>query len=353
MIQFTKGNLLESDAQALVNTVNTVGVMGKGLALQFKEAFPENYRLYRDACKAGQVQVGRMFITEEATLEGPKIIVNFPTKTTWRLPSEYSYIESGLKSLRKEIIDRRIASIAIPPVGTHNGGLDWGRVKRMIIDELQDLDCTIYLFEPSDAIVEKLKSERVNLTPARAMMLDLLCDMKSYGEFASVFAAEKVVYFLERFGAENVFNVEYVRGFYGPYSKGKIAHVLYYLNGSYITGLKSMQIKPFEEFWILPETPEIVTNFLSQEEYSMYRDICNRTKSFLRGYYSTYSLELLSTVDYILRNDPDLTSWRSWNMDQLVDAVNSDMKKWSSRKDKLFGNSQYLPQIIEHLRKIQ
>lgn len=343
---------MESDAQALVNTVNTVGVMGKGLALQFKEAFPDNFRLYRVACKERRVQVGRMFITEENTLNGARYIINFPTKTTWRRPSEYSYIESGLRTLRKEIIDRKIVSIAIPPLGTHNGGLEWDRVKHMIVNELQNLDCAIYLYEPSDTIVEKLKSERVRLTPARAMMLDILCDMAAYGEFASVFAAEKVVYFLERFGAKSVFNVEYVRSYYGPYSKGKISHVLYYLNGSYISGMGSMQIRPFDEFWILPETPEIVSKYLSLEENSSYREICDRVKSFLRGYYSSYSLELLSTVDFILRDDPHLAAWRSMEQDLLLDAVNSDMKKWSSRKDKLFGNNKYLPQIIKHLKEI-
>lgn len=352
MIQFTKGNLLESDAQALVNTVNTEGVMGKGIALQFKEMFPENYRLYRDACKKRLVNVGQMFVTSESTLAGTKIIVNFPTKTTWKKPSEYSYIEDGLISLRNEIITRNITSIAIPPLGSHNGGLDWLIVKQMIINHLQDLNCLVYLYEPSDAIIEKLKSERVKLTPARAMMLDVLCDMVSYGEFASVFAAEKAVYFLQRNGAQDIFNIEFAGSFYGPYSKRKIAHVLYYLNGSYIRGMGGMQTKPFDEIWLLKDTFQVVESYLNTEDNKRYKVICEQTKQFLRGFYSTYSLELLSTVDFILQNDSRLNNWKSMEISDVISSVNEDICKWSSRKESLFAGSKYIPIILNHLREI-
>lgn len=352
MIQFTKGNLLESDAQALVNTVNTEGVMGKGIALQFKEMFPENYRLYRDACKKHLVQVGQMFVTVESTLNGIKTIINFPTKTTWKKPSEYSYIENGLCSLRDEIISRNITSIAIPPLGSNNGGLDWQTVKQMIIRRLGDLDCQIYLFEPSAAIIEKMKRERVKLTPARAMMLDILCDMVSYGEFASVFAAEKAVYFLQRKGANDVFNINFVRHFYGPYSRGKIAHVLYYLNGSYIRGMGGMQPKPFDEIWLMEDTPNAITDYLNNDANKTYKDICEETKQFLRGYYSTYSLELLSTVDFILQNDGRLKNWKAMAEHEVISDVDEDIRKWSPRKESLFSGSKYIPLILNHLKEL-
>ena len=352
MIQFTKGNLLESPAQALVNTVNTEGVMGKGIALQFKEMFPDNYRLYRDACKKHLVNVGQMFVTSESTLTDTKIIVNFQTKTTWKKPSEYSYIEEGLRALRNEIISRNISSIAIPPLGSHNGGLDWLVVKQMIINYLQNLNCHIYIYEPSDAIVEKMKSERVKLTPARAMMLDVLCDMVSYGEFASVFAAEKAVYFLQRNGAKNIFNIDFTRSFYGPYSKGKIAHVLYYLNGSYVRGMGGMQNKPFDEIWLLSDTSTSVSDYLNSEENQKFKEISERTKLFLRGYYSTYSLELLSTVDYILLNDKRLEQWKNMNNCDVIDLVNEDISQWSQRKEALFAGSKFVPIILKHLREM-
>lgn len=351
MIRYTKGNLLDSEAQALVNTVNTVGVMGKGIALQFKERFPDNYKLYHKACKESKVVVGKMFVTCDTSLTGSKIIINFPTKSTWRRPSEYSYIEAGLEDLRRVILSSHIQSIAIPPLGSHNGGLEWARVKAMIEQKLEGLDCDIILYEPSDMIIERLKKEKVKLTIARAMMLDVLCDLVAYGEFVSVFAAEKVVYFLQRFGAQSVFNIEYKKYRYGPYSGGKVAHVLYYLNGSYIKGLTGMQARPFEELWLLPDTRSIVCNYLNLPENEFYKNICEKTKAFLRGFYSAYGLELLSTVDFILQNDENDSGLSDLSMQEKVEILKEDIKAWSDRKDKLFGKSDFLPIVLEHLEK--
>lgn len=349
MITFVTGDLLTDTAQALVNTVNTVGVMGKGIALQFKEQFPENYRIYRKACKDGQIAIGRILITEIPRLEGTKLIVNFPTKTTWRKPSEYEYIEKGLQDLKNKISTFNIQSIAIPPLGSHNGGLDWHRVKAMIIDTLSDVDCDIRIYEPSETILERMKAERVRLTPARAMLLDVLCDMVAYGEFISVFAAEKVVYFLQRLGADKEFNIKFERGYYGPYSGGKIAHVLYYLNGSYLRGMACMQNKPFDEIWMLDETINIVRDYLDLSEHSRYQVIAERTKEFLRGYYSNYSLELLSTIDYILHYDNFESRFENLSREEQKKIINDNIANWNSRKQRLFNGSQHIPQILEHL----
>ncbi len=155
MIHFVTGNILDSSAQALVNTVNTMGVMGKGIALQFKKQFPNNYRIYKEVCEQNALQVGQLLIIEEDSMfSGKKVIINFPTKTNWRLPSEYEYIEAGLKELKKVVLERNIESIAIPPLGAGNGGLEWQKVKKMIIDTLSDLDCETYLYEPTAAIKE-------------------------------------------------------------------------------------------------------------------------------------------------------------------------------------------------------
>ncbi len=350
MIIKVKGDLLDSKAEALVNTVNTVGVMGKGIALQFREAFPENYRIYRNACKNKQLEVGNMLITRETTLSrGDKMIVNFPTKTHWRYPSEYSYIEKGLAALREEIIKRGIRSIAIPPLGSHNGGLDWNRVRVMIETALADLDCEIYLYEPSDSIIERMKAERVPLTTARAMLLVLMADMIRFGEFASVFAAEKLVYFMQRFGGKEFFKIDFRPYIYGPYSGGKVAHVLYRLNGSYIKGMAGMQNRPFDYLWLNDDAEKEALDFIDNLSDSKARDICDRTMKFLRSFYSNYSLELLSTVDYLLRHTPELSGWSEMPDDEVIDILRREIHRWSLRKESMF-HADHLEIALNYLK---
>lgn len=148
MIKFLKGDLLKSDAEALINAVNTVGVMGKGIALQFKNQYPENYKVYKAACNKGELNVGGILIVKDGDLFNQKFIVNFPTKQHWKAPSEISYIQDGLVALKKAIREYDIQSIAIPPLGCGLGGLDWDVVKPMIIEALQDLDIHIDIYEP-------------------------------------------------------------------------------------------------------------------------------------------------------------------------------------------------------------
>lgn len=128
-MEFKIGNLLEADTEALVNTVNTVGVMGKGIALQFKERFPNNFKIYAEACKKRILKPGSMLTVKEHTFKGDRWIINFPTKTEWFKKSQYSFIEEGLKDLAKTIEEKQIKSIAIPPLGCGNGGLKWEKVK--------------------------------------------------------------------------------------------------------------------------------------------------------------------------------------------------------------------------------
>ena len=206
MIIYKKGNILESEADALVNTVNTQGVMGKGIALQFKNTFPSNYKVYQDICRNGNFQIGDLLIVEEnGLISGKKTIINFPTKTSWRKPSEYSYIEKGLEKLVQVIEEKKFNSIAIPPLGSGNGGLNWEIVKKMIEDKMSYLPIDVFIYEPNSQIKEKLKEERVQLTDARAMLLFMLYKLVANGEFVSEFSSEKICYFLQRFGAKEHF----------------------------------------------------------------------------------------------------------------------------------------------------
>ena len=341
MIKYTIGNLFDSKAQAIVNTVNTLGVMGKGIALQFKKHFPENYKIYAKACKNKEFDIGDLLVTEEQTLhEGKRIIINFPTKTDWRKSSEYEYIEKGLKKLIEIIKEKNISSVAIPPLGAGNGGLDWNKVKQLIEKYLSDTDCEIMVYEPNAQIKTIMNKERAKLTPARAMLLAVLFDLTKSGEFVSEFAAEKTAYFLQRFGAQNEFKLEYKPYFYGPYS-GKIRHVLYYLNGSYITGYTSKDKKPFEELGLIYETEEIINNYFNKAENKEYKDIVEKAKSFLQGYYSNFGLELLSSIDFIMQNK---------NVNNK-EAIKEELSKWSNRKRTLFSNEKFINKATENLKK--
>ncbi|MDR2815936.1 MAG: macro domain-containing protein [Proteiniphilum sp.] len=332
MIHYKTGNLLDSKAEALVNTVNTVGIMGKGIALQFKNMFPNNFKLYSDACKNKELKIGQLLVVEdEALLTGKKIIINFPTKTSWRLPSEYKYIEDGLVELVKVIKERNIKSIAIPPLGSGNGGLDWNKVKQILGKHLSEMNCDIFIYEPTTAIQEVLKKERVKLTPARAMLLSVLYELARNGEFVSEFASEKIAYFLQRFGAKKTFGLEFHPNFYGPYS-GKVRHVLYYLNGSYIIGYSSKDKKPFEELGIVPDAEIEVNEFLNKSGNAEYKTIVEKTKRFLTGFYSPFGLELLSTIDFIITEKNINTQ----------EAITRELENWSNRKKTLFTNPKFI-----------
>jgi len=341
MISYVIGDLLQSDAQALVNTVNTEGIMGKGLALQFKKAFPNNYKIYLAACKENLFSIGDLIITnEESLLYGKKTIINFPTKTNWRKSSEYSYIQIGLKKLSQIINEQGIKSIAIPPLGSGHGGLNWEKVKKIMEENLADTHADILIYEPNNAIKEALKKERVKLTPARAMLLAVLFEFIKNGEFISEFAAEKTAYFLQRFGANDIFNLDFKQYFYGPYS-GKVKYVLNYLNGSYITGYISMDKKPFEELGIIMDSEDDVLNYLKNESEPVYLQIVEKTKEFLSGFYSSFGLELLSTVDFIARE----------NHLKKIDDIKANLDGWNNRKRTLFSNSKFIEQAINRLEE--
>jgi len=340
MIHYEIGNLLESRAEALVNTVNTVGVMGKGIALQFKNMFPNNFKIYTKACKKEEVKIGKLLVNEdESLLSGRKLIINFPTKTTWRKPSEYIYIEEGLKEMVKLIKERDIKSVAIPPLGAGNGGLDWNKVKTLLEKYLAEVNCEIYIYQPNIEMKELLKNERVKLTPARAMLLSVLYDLVRSGEFVSEFSAEKIAYFLQRFGAKDIFKLDFKPNFYGPYS-GKVKHVLYYLNGSYIMGYSSKDKKPFEELGLILDAEKEVNAFLVKGENVLYNNIVDKTKKFLNGFYSTFGLELLSTIDFI----------RTYKKTDSQEIIIKELENWSNRKKTLFTNPKFIDIAVNNIR---
>ncbi len=341
---YTKGNLLEANAQALVNTVNTVGVMGKGIALQFREQFPYNYKVYAEACKAGTMQIGKMLVVKDKNLRDEKIIINFPTKTEWFKKSQYSYIEAGLKDLAKVIEANQITRIAMPPLGCGNGGLKWDRVKLLMeqyLGHLRDVD--IIVFEPNEAVKELLKQQEqnkeVNLTPARAMLLYAMFYYESLGENVSLFVANKLAYFLQRLGEKSLNRLKFEGYHYGPYSV-QVEHLLHNINGKYLKGLEQMNAKAFESLELQYENLPEVSNYVRTQLTAEQRSKLSNLVKLIDGFQSALSLEILATVDFIKKDNPNFT---------IVD-IKEAIFSWSERKKKLFQDK-YIQIAFNHLNK--
>lgn len=198
--------------------------------------------------------------------------------------------------------------------------------------------------------MERMKTERVKLTPARAMLLLMFADMNREGEFASVFAAEKLIYFMQRYGAKNYFRIDFKPYYYGPYSGGKVAHVLYYMNGSYVKGMGGMSARPFDYIWLTEDAAAEAQKYVDNYKDRSLQDICDKAMHFLRGNYSNYSLELLSTVDYLLENKPELKGWENADEKEIAGYLEHEMKEWSIRKGKMF-NAAFIKIALQEIKK--
>ncbi len=340
MIEYTIGNLLDSGTEALVNTVNTVGVMGKGVALQFKEKYPLNFKRYAEACKKGEVKIGQMFVTRDSTLEGEKIVINFPTKTEFYRKSQYRFIEEGLQDLVKVIDQYQIKSLALPPLGCGYGGLNWEKVKALIEQYLKDSPARIVIYEPNDRVKEILKKEgekkEVNLTAARAMLLYGLFRYEQSGELANVFAANKIAYFLQESGEP--MKLHFVPHHFGPYDQ-RVEKVLYALNGKYLTGLEQMSAKPFEPLQLNYDKADEVREYVERRLTDQQRERLDSVFELIAGFESTLALEVLSSIHFLLAKDGTLST------SDLLARVQS----WNERKKALI-KEEYVNLAIDHLR---
>ena len=274
MIHYVTGNLLAASDEALINTVNTVGVMGKGIALQFKDRYPYNFQVYQQACKEGSIFPGKLLVTRDSNLStDSKWIINFPTKKDWKHRSKYEYIEEGLKDLVRVLDQYRIKSIAIPPLGCGNGGLDWSKVKELMEKYLGELNVDIHIYQPNEAVSELLKQEtncrEAKLTPARAMLLYALFYYESLGENSSLFVANKLAYFMQLLGEPSFGKLKFVAGHYGPYCT-QVGYILHDINGKYIKGLEQMKIGAFDslelQYSTMKEVSEYVKTKLKSEQ---------------------------------------------------------------------------------------
>lgn len=322
MIRYTSGDILQSEADALVNTVNCVGVMGRGIALQFKKAFPRNFEEYKLACDRGNVVPGQMFITERNALTAPRFIVNFPTKRHWRGKSRIEDIESGLQALKRQINELGIKSIAIPPLGSGLGGLNWPDVREMIEASLSDVDAEVIVFEPGeapDAAVMARSTEAPNMTPGRATLVTL---MHRYlggllDPFVTLIELHKLMYFMQEAGEP--LRLKYKKHHYGPYAEN-LRHVLNQIEGHLVSGYADGGDIPGKQLELVPGAVSEAEEFLLKNNETHER--FERVSKLVEGFESPVGLELLATVHWLIRNE-EVTS--------AEDAVEKTYA-WNERK---------------------
>ena len=326
MIEFTTGDILTADAEALVNTVNCVGVMGRGIALQFKNRFPANYKAYEAACEREEVQPGEMFVFETGTLTNPKFIINFPTKRHWRGESRMEDINSGLKALVGEIRNRGIHSIAIPPLGSGLGGLDWGAVRPLIESALRGTNnVRIVVFEPNSAPVSTKSREVPNMTAGRALLVALIHRYLGglMDPFVTLLEVHKLMYFMQEAGEP--LRLQYAQAPYGPYAEN-LRHALRAVEGHLVSGYADGGDAPDKQIELVPGAVADAEAFLADKRETVER--FDRVAGLVDGFETPFGLELLATVHWVTKAGK-LTS-----ADDVVRAVYSwgDSQGWNERK---------------------
>lgn len=332
MIEFVKGNILKDDVEALVNTVNTEGVMGKGIALQFKLAFPDNFGAYRRACNRGDVKIGQMFAFRTGLLGNPKWIINFPTKQNWRKPSKVEYIRQGLPSLLTVIKTYGIRSVAIPPLGAGSGGLDWAEVRAVIAEALSQVpEVRVLIHEPVGAPAPtsmRIATKSPKMTPARAVLIGLLGRYAVPGYRLTQVEVQKLAYFLQTAGEP--LKLQFVKGKYGPYSE-ILHHVLQHIEGHFIRGYGDRtQASPIQ---LVDVGVGLASEVLAKHPVTQQR--LDDVGRLIEGFETPYGLELLASVHWVssmensmAKDSPEIT----------IDLVH----RWSKRKAERFDANHIL-----------
>lgn len=303
-MEFTTGNVLSADVEAIVNTVNCVGFMGRGIAAQFKRSHPENFRAYEAACKRGEVVPGRMFIFATGRLTNPRWIVNFPTKRHWRGKSRMEDIESGLTDLVAEVLSRKITSIAIPPLGCGLGGLSWDEVRPRIERAFAGIDgVQVTIYEPTGApevARQATTGEVPKVTPGRAVLVGL---MERYlaglmDPWVSLLEVHKLMYFAQVAGEP--LRLKYVKAPYGPYAEN-LRHVLAAIEGYMISGYGAGGDQPGKALTLVPGAVEGARSVLASHPKTLGH--FEQVARLVEGFESSFGLELLSTVHWVVAEE--------------------------------------------------
>jgi O-acetyl-ADP-ribose deacetylase (regulator of RNase III) len=323
MIEYTQGDILKCEAEALVNTVNCVGVMGRGIALQFKRMFPANFKAYAAACKRQQVQPGRMFVFDTGELTPPRYIINFPTKRHWRGKSRMEDIESGLVALLATIRARGIRSVAIPPLGSGLDGLDWAQVRPRIEAALRELEnVRVMVFEPGGAPAgDTVQHQREvpKMTPGRAALVELLNRYLGglLDPFVTLLEAHKLMYFMQEAGQP--LRLRYTQAPYGPYAEN-LRHVLREVEGHLISGYADGGDAPDKQLQLVPGAAEEAEALLATDAETRAR--FERVAELVAGFETPFGLELLATVHWVM------TRQGAVGLDEVVERTYA----WNERK---------------------
>lgn len=331
MITNASGNLLEADVDALVNTVNTVGVMGKGIAQQFRRAYPTMFKAYEAACKRGEVELGRMHVWPTSSLSGPRYVINFPTKGHWKASSRLADIESGLDDLAKIAKELELRSIAVPPLGCGNGGLEWSAVEPLIhkvLGALPGLDTR--LFAPAGApgaAVMVTAMSRPAMTAPRAALITIV---RRYADLAldvSLIEVQKLLYFLQLAGED--LRLDFTKGRYGPYADG-VRHMLSHIEGHYLSGFGdgSSHVLAAESLHLLAGAATAADELMVTMPDTSER--IDRVLALVEGFETAYGLELLSSVHWVCMNEDEAASHDPERAAELI-------AEWNDRKRGLFS----------------
>lgn len=347
-VNVMQGNLLDARVDALVNTVNCVGIMGKGIALQFKRRYPKMYVEYRRACQLGMVHVGSMHIFRVDELSGPAFVINFPTKKHWKGSSSLEWVQAGLEDLVGCVQRLKIKSIAIPPLGVGNGGLAWADVEPLIRAAFDDVEVTVELFPPSASGSRPVdRPSKLTISPSRALVLQLMIGYASKrNEFdpwdqpqgVSHLEIQKLMYFA------NVLNpnlkLDFEQGHFGPYSD-KVRHIIQDMEGQFTAGFgdgsaKALTLEPIR---ITEQGERALYQYLRSEQGQHVTNLSRRVLTITDGYEDAYGLELLAS-----------TFMMGEGTNRDVDRIAQRVRGWNRRKGLIYTDG-HIAGAVQHLQK--
>lgn len=340
MIRYVHGDILQASAEALVNTVNCVGFMGRGIALQFRRAFPENFKEYARACKYGEVKPGRMLVHATGRLTGSRFVINFPTKRHWRGKSRIEDIEAGLAALVGEVERLAIKSIAVPPLGCGLGGLDWADVLPRIEQAFAPLSgVEVLVYQPSGA--PRAEQQTVvrdvpKMTPGRAVLVGLIEQyLRGLMEpWVTLLEVHKLMYFVQEAGEP--LRLKFTKAAYGPYAEN-LRHVLTAIEGHLVSGFADGGERPDKLLELVPRAVEDSRAFLAGHDDAVVR--MNRVAKLVEGFETPFGMELLASVHWVATRESN-----------GAEEATRDVHRWNDRKKQFSGEQIALAyrRLVEH-----